>query len=471
MKFNELNLHEDILKALEKNKFNEPTEIQIKAIPVFLEGKDLFGKSSTGTGKTAAFVLPILSQLKLNLRKPQAIIMAPTRELALQIMDQVKMFSSKMKHINVVPIIGGAPMQNQINRLRDAQIIVGTPGRINDHINRKTIWLEDVRTVILDEADEMLKMGFRNEIDAVFEGVDPTGQVGLFSATNNAKVMQIADRYLKDPVVVEIDNVIEVNNNIENTFVFTKGFDKNELLLAVFEKHEPKRSIIFSNTKSMTDKIAKVLRDAGIKAVVINGDKKQSQRSRAIQQFKNNEYQVLVATDVVARGIDITGIDYVINYDISIEDEHFVHRIGRTGRNGTTGSSISFIPNIPTINQMKSIQTKYKIVVTEIDAAEYGVEKKKKEASGQSSNKMGNNGNFRSSRSKNDSGRGGSRNGRNDRNSSKSSKSGSKNGSNGYGRGKSSDGSKPKQGNNFKSSDQKRSNGKKKSNSDTRIKW
>ncbi|ATZ21767.1 DEAD/DEAH box helicase [Mesoplasma tabanidae] len=372
MTFKELQLSDKILIALEKAKFNEATEIQARAIPLFLEGKNIFGKSSTGTGKTASFVLPILEKIEPNKRRVQAVIMAPTRELAMQIVNQIRIFGSRIENLVIAPLIGGADMRDQIKRLRDAQIVVGTPGRVNDHLNRKTLKLEDVKTIILDEADEMLKMGFKSEIDALFERVSPDVQIGLFSATTSPKVMQIANDYMNQYDVIEIENQIEVNANITNTFIFTKGYSKEDLIVKVFEKHQPKRAIIFSNTKNHTDKIADNLEAAGIRAIVINGDKRQSQRSRAIAKFRNNEISVLVATDVVARGIDITGVDYVINYDVSMEDEHFVHRIGRTGRNNTKGDSITFVQNQNVLRQIKGIEKNFKLIIDEMQISEYG---------------------------------------------------------------------------------------------------
>lgn len=372
MKFKELQLNDKILVALEKANFNEATEIQAKAIPLFLANKNIFGKSSTGTGKTASFVLPILQNIEPNERKIQAIIMAPTRELAMQIVSQIRIFGSRIENLVIAPLIGGNDMRDQIKRLKDAQIVVGTPGRVNDHLNRKTLKLDEVKTIILDEADEMLKMGFKSEIDALFERVSLDVQIGLFSATTSAKVMQIAKDYMNEYEIIEIQNQIEVNANITNTFIFTKGFSKEDLIIKVFEKHEPKRAIIFSNTKNHTDKISDNLKSVGIKSVVINGDKRQSQRSRAIAKFRNNEIKVLVATDVVARGIDITGVDFVINYDVSMEDEHFIHRIGRTGRNNTKGESITFVQNQNVLRQIKGIEKNYNLLIDEMEISEYG---------------------------------------------------------------------------------------------------
>ncbi|AVN60524.1 hypothetical protein CG007_02840 [Mesoplasma entomophilum] len=372
MTFKELQLSDKVLVALEKANFNEATEIQARAIPLFLEGKNIFGKSSTGTGKTASFVLPILEKIEPNKRRVQAVIMAPTRELAMQIVNQIRIFGSRIENLVIAPLIGGADMRDQIKRLKDSQIVVGTPGRVNDHLNRKTLKLDSVKTIILDEADEMLKMGFKSEIDALFERVSPDVQIGLFSATTSPKVMQIANDYMNEYEVIEIENQVEVNANITNTFIFTKGFSKEDLIVKVFEKHQPKRAIVFSNTKNHTDKIADNLEAAGIRAIVINGDKRQSQRSRAIAKFRNNEIAVLVATDVVARGIDITGVDYVINYDVSMEDEHFVHRIGRTGRNNTKGDSITFVQNQNVLRQIKGIEKNFNLIIDEMQISEYG---------------------------------------------------------------------------------------------------
>lgn len=373
MTFRELQLNDSLLSTLQKNGFEKPTEIQSRAIPVFLANNNLFGRSSTGTGKTASFVLPILHNIVTNISKPQALILAPTRELALQIVDQIKLFGGGMKNLRVAPIIGGAEMRRQVQRLKESQIVVGTPGRITDHLNRGSLSLKNLKTIILDEGDEMLKMGFKNEINQVFDEIPNNIQVGLFSATINNNIMQIAKSYMKKYELIEINNEIEVNRNITNTYIFTKGVSKEELILEVFKKHDPYKVIIFTNTKSNTDRIARNLKSINIKAAVINGDKKQAQRSRAIQQFKNNEYQALVATDVVARGIHIDDIDYVINFDISREDENFVHRIGRTGRNNKTGNSISFIQNKNTLSQLQQIQKKYKIAIDEISFKEYNL--------------------------------------------------------------------------------------------------
>ncbi|WP_342269043.1 DEAD/DEAH box helicase [Spiroplasma endosymbiont of Aspidapion aeneum] len=376
MKFTELDLNDNIIQSLNKNNFFNPTEIQKQAIPAFLRGDNIFGLSSTGTGKTASFVLPIIERLNLELDKIQAIIITPTRELALQIIDEIRKFSTNIKKLKVTPVIGGANLSEQQRRLRNTHIIVGTPGRIRDHIERKNIRFGYVKTIILDEADEMLKMGFQGELNAVFDNLEQSVQVGLFSATSTPKVLSIAERYMQKYELIKIDNQIQVNNNIDNSFIFTKGVSKEELIIEVFKKHNPKKVIIFTNTRANTDRIQRNLRQLKIDALVINGDKKQSDRSRSIRMFKSGEKHVLVATDVAARGLDVNGIDYVINYDISMENEHFVHRIGRTGRNNEKGSSISFVQNRSTLDQLKEIQKKYNISIVETKLNHYDMEAK-----------------------------------------------------------------------------------------------
>ncbi|PPE04452.1 DEAD-box ATP-dependent RNA helicase [Entomoplasma ellychniae] len=424
MKFKELNLNNRVLTALDKNNFSKATEIQQKAIPMFLENKNVFGKSSTGTGKTAAFVLPILNNINCDKRVIQAIIMAPTRELAMQIVTQIRIFGVGINNLTITPLIGGTEMREQVKKMKQSQIVVGTPGRVNDHINRKNLKLENVNTIILDEADEMLKMGFKNEMDAIFEQISPDSQVGLFSATVTPKVLSLAKKYMNEYEMIEIENQIEVNNNITNTFIFTKNVDKKELLKKVFELHKPKKAIIFSNTKNFTDKIADVLYEVGLKSVVINGDKRQSQRSRSINAFKNGQVNILVATDVVARGIDISDVDYVINYDISRENEHFVHRIGRTGRNNKKGDSITFVDNMGTMRQLKDIQKEFNIEVNEIEISEYNIERKQ-QTSFSDRNANSRSRNDRSSKNSSSSRSGGSRDNRGSRDSRSATRSNS----------------------------------------------
>ncbi|WP_338984114.1 DEAD/DEAH box helicase [Spiroplasma endosymbiont of Othius punctulatus] len=375
MTFKELIKNDRVLKSLEIMDFNTPTDIQAQAIPMFLEGKNIFGKSSTGTGKTAAFSLPILEKLDPKLRKPQALIVAPTRELANQIVDVIRKLTSRYEGIKLTSLIGGAEIRKQLISLRDTHIIVGTPGRINDHMIRRSFNFDNIKTIILDEADEMLKMGFKNEIDDIFQKAHPDVQIGLFSATTNDKVMSMAYNYMKQYETIVVDNVVKVNDNIDNKFVYIARNRKIELLINIFEIDKPQAAIIFSNTKSNTDTIMETLRSNGIDGVVINGDKRQSERTRAINRFRRGEVQVLIATDVAARGIDIKGVDLVINYDIPRDNEYVIHRIGRTGRNGEKGSAISFVDGRGTLKQIKEIEHEFKISIYEVDPSTYKIDK------------------------------------------------------------------------------------------------
>ncbi|PPE05529.1 DEAD/DEAH box helicase [Williamsoniiplasma lucivorax] len=377
MTFKNLGLNPSILRALDKSGFDKPTQIQQQGIPVFMDDKNLFGKSSTGTGKTASFALPILHKIDIKNKHAQAIILAPTRELALQILDQIRKFSSMMENISIAPLIGGARMNDQIKKLKNSQIIVGTPGRINDHINRKTLKLDQIKTIILDEADEMLKLGFKNDIDAVFRGVQNKVQIGLYSATTSPKVLEIAKKYMIDYELIEIENQIEVNQNIDNTYIITKGYTKEDVMVKLIEKHQMKRFIVFTNTRANTSKIAKVLQHAGIKNEVINGDKKQSQRTRVIREFKEGKFKALIATDVVARGIHIDDIDYVINFEVPVDDEYFVHRIGRTGRNNATGSTITFVNSQKLLKQLEYIVKNFNLEISEELIDDLGLVKSK----------------------------------------------------------------------------------------------
>lgn len=373
MTFQEMNLKDDVLLNIHHNNFSVPTEIQIKAIPELLNNQNIFGKSGTGTGKTASFVLPILNKIDSENKRIQAIIIAPTRELAKQIMDQVIKFTRKGQKIWSALLIGGDRLGDQIRQLRNSHIVIGTPGRIKDHIDRKTLRLDHAKIIILDEADEMLKMGFKSEIDSVFKNLKDNTQVGFFSATMNRNIAELANQYMKEYKLIEVNNQIQVNNNIENTFISTKGINKEQLLVKLFQQKKYNKTIIFTNTKSNTERIADNLKNIQVDSVVINGDKKQSHRSRAIKMFRDNKVDVIVATDVLARGIDVPNVSSVINYDISMEDEVFVHRIGRTGRNNQKGESISFIQNDSTMRQLKGITSKYKLTVSEFDPEELGM--------------------------------------------------------------------------------------------------
>ncbi|WP_425379493.1 DEAD/DEAH box helicase [Spiroplasma endosymbiont of Stenodema calcarata] len=379
MNFNTLNLSPALEKMITKMGYTNLTEIQEKAIPIALNNQDIIGKSHTGTGKTAAFILPILQRLDPQLKRPQAIILCPTRELAMQVIDQVRKFATYLEGANATLLCGGSHLQQQIYSLRKSNIIVGTPGRIADHINRNTLRLDTIKTIVLDEADEMLKMGFKNELDKVFENAPKKYQTLLFSATIPKQVLEIANKYQSNPVEIVASKNVSQQNNITQYYVDAVSYRKEDVLLALFKNLQPKRSIIFSNTKAFTDKIAKMLSTIGITSCVINGDKRQRERFQAMRSFREGKATVMVATDVAARGIDIDNIDYVFNYDIPSERESYIHRIGRTARAGATGVAITIVSNRSDLNEIKHLAQYQKKNIELFDIMKYGLTPKAKE--------------------------------------------------------------------------------------------
>ncbi|WP_308149333.1 DEAD/DEAH box helicase [Spiroplasma sp. AdecLV25b] len=358
MSFTELNLKQELTAAIAKWGYTTPTAIQKKTIPVSLQNKDIIGKSHTGTGKTAAFVLPILHNLDLKLYRNQAIIVCPTRELAIQVAKQVKKYAYFLNGVNVALLCGGANIRNQLYDLRTSNIVVGTPGRITDHINRGSLRLNTIKTIVLDEADEMLKMGFKKDIDFLFENSPTDIQTVLFSATMSKPVLKIADDYQNNPVSISVEDESSKlqQENISQFYFDCRNTNKETALVALYQNLKPELSIVFSNTKAFTARIAKVLSDNGIQSAVINGDKSQRERLEAMRQFKNGTVKVLIATDVVARGIDVNGIDYIFNYDIPREHEYYTHRIGRTARAGAKGTAITLVSNRTQYNELQDIQ-------------------------------------------------------------------------------------------------------------------
>ncbi|AGM25791.1 DEAD-box ATP-dependent RNA helicase [Spiroplasma syrphidicola EA-1] len=365
MEFNQLNLKPELLRAIEKEGYTNPTEIQAKSIPVIFDNKDLLGKSHTGTGKTAAFLLPILSNLQLEFKRPQAIILCPTRELAIQVLNQIRKFSQFLQGVNATLICGGSNMANQIYGLKKCNIVVGTPGRVIDHLNRRTLRLNNIKTIVLDEADEMLKMGFKKDIDQVFSNIPNEHQTLLFSATMPKGVLEIVDKYQKEPVQIKISHQDREQNNIKQYYVNAQGYNKTDAFINLIKATNPQLSIIFANTKIMTNQLSKLLLEQGIKNTVINGDKTQGERVRAMREFRAGNVKVLIATDVAARGIDVEGIDYVYNYDLPLEQEVYTHRIGRTARAGAEGVAISIISTRKDFLHLKSIE-KYQRKETEL---------------------------------------------------------------------------------------------------------
>ncbi|WP_342218990.1 DEAD/DEAH box helicase [Spiroplasma endosymbiont of Amphimallon solstitiale] len=377
MSFTELNLKQELTAAIAKWGYTTPTPIQKKTIPVSLQKKDIIGKSHTGTGKTAAFVLPILHNLDIKLYRNQAIIVCPTRELAIQVAKQVKKYAYFLNGVNVALLCGGVNIRNQLYDLRTSNIVVGTPGRITDHINRCSLRLNSIKTLVLDEADEMLKMGFKKDIDFLFENSPQNIQTVLFSATMSKPVLKIADDYQNNPVIITVEDESQKlqQANIKQYYFDCRNITKETALVALYQKLQPQLSIVFSNTKAFTNKIAQLLEQNNIKCAVINGDKSQRERMEAMRQFKNGKVRVLIATDVVARGIDINGIDYVFNYDIPREYEYYTHRIGRTARAGAQGTAITLVSNRVQYNEIQEIQYYQNHEITLLDTTDWDLPK------------------------------------------------------------------------------------------------
>lgn len=377
MSFTELNLKQELTAAIAKWGHTTPTPIQKKTIPVSLQKKDIIGKSHTGTGKTAAFVLPILHNLDIKLYRNQAIIVCPTRELAIQVSKQVKKYAYFLNGVNVALLCGGVNIRNQLYDLRTSNIVVGTPGRITDHINRGSLRLNSIKTLVLDEADEMLKMGFKKDIDFLFENSPQNIQTVLFSATMSKPVLKIADDYQNNPVSITVEDESQKlqQANIKQYYFDCRNITKETALVALYQKLQPQLSIVFSNTKAFTNKIAQLLEQNNIKCAVINGDKSQRERMEAMRQFKNDKVRVLIATDVIARGIDINGIDYVFNYDIPREYEYYTHRIGRTARAGAQGTAITLVSNRVQYNEIQEIQYYQNHEITLLDTTGWDLPK------------------------------------------------------------------------------------------------
>lgn len=344
LKFEQMELSNEIKKALRDIRYETPTEIQEKTIPYILDGKDMLGQSKTGTGKTAAFGLPILNNIDPENKNVQAIVLCPTRELANQVADEIKKFNKYQEGIKTLAIYGGQDIETQIRMLkRKVQIVIGTPGRVMDHMRRKTLKLNDVKMVVLDEADEMLNMGFEEDIVTILKDVPLERQTILFSATMNKRILEIANKYLTNPKRIKIQSKELTVENIEQTILDMKQGMKDEALVRLIDKHNPKKAIVFCNTKKKVDNLIEMLKKKGYKAEALHGDIKQSTRERIMKRLKNNEFQILVATDVAARGIDIEELELVVNYDIPQEEEYYIHRIGRTGRNGKSGKAYTFV--------------------------------------------------------------------------------------------------------------------------------
>ncbi|MDD4371587.1 MAG: DEAD/DEAH box helicase [Anaerostipes sp.] len=344
IRFDELQLDDKILKAVKEMGFEAASPIQAKAIPAVLEGNDIVGQAQTGTGKTAAFGIPLLQKLDTKNKKPQAIVLCPTRELAIQSSDELRKLAKFMHGAKVLPIYGGQNITNQIRSLKaGVNVIVGTPGRIMDHLRRHTIKLDDLHTVVLDEADEMLNMGFREDIETILKELPKERQTLLFSATMPKAILDITKKYQTNSKHIKVTKKELTVPNIEQYYYEVRPKQKVEVLCRLLDMYAPKLSVVFCNTKRMVDDVATQLKNRGYFAEGLHGDLKQSQRDRVMKSFRNGRVDILVATDVAARGIDVDDVDAVFNYDLPQDDEFYVHRIGRTGRAGREGNAFSFV--------------------------------------------------------------------------------------------------------------------------------
>ncbi len=339
--FAQLNVHPNILKAIDEMGFTETTPVQAQTIPLTRSGKDILAQSQTGTGKTIAFAIPAVERIQPDANNIKVLILSPTRELAQQCGDEIRKLSPYMPHIKTADIYGGADYRTQFRLLRGANIVIGTPGRIMDHMKRGTIKLNNLEMIILDEADEMLNMGFKEDIETILHDAPEERQTVLFSATVPKAILNITKEFQKDPVQINLVQNKATLKEIKQTYVDVKKQHKDSALKLLIAYHKPQRAIIFANTKSMVDELVEMLGESGCTAQGIHGDMKQGQRTSVMASFKNGKTQILVATDVAARGIDVSDIDFVFNYDIPRMSEYYVHRIGRTGRAGRTGTAVT----------------------------------------------------------------------------------------------------------------------------------
>jgi len=342
--FSDLALIEPVLRALKDVGYETPSPIQAQTIPLLLQGKDVLGQAQTGTGKTAAFALPILSRIDLKQKDPQVLVLAPTRELAIQVAEAFQRYAAHLKGFHVLPIYGGQDYTTQLRQLkRGAHVVVGTPGRVMDHMRKGTLNLKGLGFLVLDEADEMLRMGFIDDVEWILDQIPKKRQIALFSATMPSVIRKIAQQYLNEPEHITIKVTTASAENIRQRYWLVSGVHKLDALTRILEAETFDGMIIFVRTKTSTVELAEKLEARGYSAAAINGDMSQALRERAIANLKNGKLDILIATDVAARGLDVDRITHVVNYDIPYDTESYVHRIGRTGRAGRTGDAILFI--------------------------------------------------------------------------------------------------------------------------------
>jgi ATP-dependent RNA helicase DeaD len=370
--FSEFELKPALQKSLDEVGYETPTPIQEQTIPLMLEKKDVLGQAQTGTGKTAAFALPLLSNLNLRQKDPQVLVLAPTRELAIQVAEAFKKYASHMKSFHVLPIYGGQEYSGQIRGLkRGSHVVVGTPGRVMDHMRRGTLKLDKLSTLVLDEADEMLRMGFIDDVEWILEQTPKERQIALFSATMPHQIRRIATRYLKDPVEIIIKDKTTTAPTIRQRFWPVSGMHKLDALTRILEAEPFEAILIFVRTKTATVELSAKLEARGYASTPLNGDIKQNQRERSIERLKSGKLDILVATDVAARGLDVERITHVINYDIPHDTEGYVHRIGRTGRAGRQGDAILFVaPREKSMLHAIERATNQKIEIMELPSTE-----------------------------------------------------------------------------------------------------
>jgi len=342
--FTSLGVAEPILRALNEIGYETPSPIQAESIPPLLEGSDLLGMAQTGTGKTAAFALPLLTRLETSRREPQLLVLAPTRELAIQVAEACQSYAKYIPDFHVLPIYGGQSYETQLRQLRrGVQVIVGTPGRVMDHIRRGSLNLDNLEALVLDEADEMLRMGFIDDVEWILDHTPETRQIALFSATMPPQIKRVAQKYLNDAKEVKIAAKTATATTITQKYWRVSGLHKLDALTRILELQQFDAMLIFVRTKSATEELAEKLSARGYSAEALNGDMSQQQRERTVERLKNGKTDILIGTDVVARGLDVERISHVLNYDIPYDAESYVHRIGRTGRAGRSGEAILFV--------------------------------------------------------------------------------------------------------------------------------
>ena len=373
MRFSDLNLSSELLRAIDDLGFESPSEVQEASIPIILEGRDVLAQAQTGTGKTASFGIPIIEGMEENADDLQALVLVPTRELARQVSEELKKLAKYKKFIKIVPIYGGADMGKQLRDLKKgASIVVGTPGRVMDHMKRKTIRLDGLKFLTFDEADEMFDMGFRDDMKTIIERINPDRQTLFFSATFDNDIREFSRLYQRDPAKVIIEKKELTAEKIEQFYLELNRNMKTEILNRLILIHKPKKSIIFCNTKRMVEALEVEIAQRGYKVDSLHGDMRQSSRDNVMKKFRNGTIDVLIATDVAARGLDVSDIDLVFNYDLPQQAEYYVHRIGRTARAGKKGASFTFVtsrdyPKFREIEKYANIKMEKMKLPTKID--------------------------------------------------------------------------------------------------------